>query len=330
MDKNIHQEQKTGSFFSELKAKPLVVTLVVICLALVLFVYFFISPPHNFNSNTLLSLPEGLSVREAGQLLKEEGIIKSPLAFTTLFRLSDKQVIAGDYFFERPLNVISAAARVATGNYNLTPVRITIFEGESSFEMAERLNFYLPDFDKEKFIKLAAKHEGYLFPDTYFFSPAVTEEVLIETLTRNFETKIKTVEEEIKESERSFQEILVMASLLEKEASDLEVKKIIAGVLWKRLDEGMLLQVDAVFPYIIGKNTFEVTLKDLEFDSPYNTYKYTGLPPGPISNPGLDTIKAALEPTESEYWYYLADLDGVTHFSENFEEHKQKKFRYLP
>lgn len=120
-----------------------------------------------------------------------------------------------------------------------------------------------------------------------------------------------------------------MASLLEEEARTTETRKMVSGILWKRLSAGMPLQVDAVFPYIIGKNTFEITLKDLEFDSPYNTYKYKGLPPGPISNPGKDSILAAIYPTKSDYWFYLSDKNGLMHYAITFDEHKINKAKYL-
>src|SRR3989338_1471741 len=97
----------------------------------------------------------------------------------------------------------------------------------------------------------------------------------------------------------------------------------------ERIERGMLLQVDAVFPYIIGKNTFEVTLDDLKTDSPYNTYKYKGLPKGPISNPGMDAILAAVYPEKTDYLFYLSDLDGNMHYAADFEGHKVNKFRYL-
>jgi len=91
----------------------------------------------------------------------------------------------------------------------------------------------------------------------------------------------------------------------------------------------MRLQVDAVFPYFLGKNTFQLTKSDLAYDSPYNTYRYAGLPPGPIGSPSLDAITAALKPIESPYWFYLADFDGVTHYAVNFEDHVENKRQYL-
>ena len=133
----------------------------------------------------------------------------------------------------------------------------------------------------------------------------------------------------IKKSGRTQDEILTMASILEKEASKIKDRQQIAGVLWHRIDVGMPLQVDAVFPYIIGKNTFELTREDLAVDSPYNTYKYKGLPPGPIGNPGLDSILAAATPIKSKYVFFLSDKQGNFHYAVTYAQHLVNKAKYL-
>jgi UPF0755 protein len=120
-----------------------------------------------------------------------------------------------------------------------------------------------------------------------------------------------------------------MASILEAEARTTETRKIISGILWKRMEIGMPLQVDAPFQYIIGKNTFQLTTNDLKFDSPYNTYKYKGLPPGPIGNPGLDAISATVNPIKTNYLYYLSDVRGNMHYAKTFAEHVINKEKYL-
>ena len=120
-----------------------------------------------------------------------------------------------------------------------------------------------------------------------------------------------------------------MASIIEKEVITHEDMKTVSGVLWKRIAIGMPLQVDAVFPYIMGKNTFELTREDLQFDSPYNTYKYKGLPPGPINNPGLDSILAAATPAKTKYVYFLSDKDGNFHYAVSYAQHLANKKKYL-
>ena len=121
-----------------------------------------------------------------------------------------------------------------------------------------------------------------------------------------------------------------MASILEKEVVSLHDKKIVAGILWKRIANGVPLQVDSTINYITQKNNASVSVKDTDIDSPYNTYKYSGLPKGPISNPGIDSIMAAIYPTKSQYWYYLsADGTGKTIFSQTLEEHAAAIAKYL-
>lgn len=196
-------------------------------------------------------------------------------------------------------------------------IRITIPEGYAVKDIAERFKNFR-NFNGEKFLELAKNKEGYLFPDTYYFTSKETPEEIIEKLENNFKAKAGDVQKDI----------LIMASIIEKEAHNKEDRRIISGILWKRIKEGMPLQVDAVFDYLLDKESSEITQADLKMDSPYNTYKHKGLPPTPICNPGLDAIDAALNPTDSKYWYYLSDRNGVTHFAKNFDEHKLNRARY--
>ena len=168
-----------------------------------------------------------------------------------------------------------------------------------------------------------------MFPDTYYFPPNVAPAEVVSVMKRTFNEKIKGISEKIDQFGRPLDEVIIMASLLEKESHNFEDKQKIAGVLWQRIEIGMLLQVDAVFPYILGKDISRILFENLEIDSPYNTYLYLGLPPGAIANPGLDSIEAAVTPIKDSYLYYLADKEGNTHFSETFEEHKRKKELYL-
>ena len=120
-----------------------------------------------------------------------------------------------------------------------------------------------------------------------------------------------------------------MASIIEKEAHTSDDRRVISGILWERLKIGMPLQVDATFLYINGKNTYDLSVDDLAIDSPYNTYKYAGLPIGPIGNPGLDSLEAALAPMTSPYLYYLSDKSGKTYYARTFNEHKRNREKYM-
>ena len=175
-----------------------------------------------------------------------------------------------------------------------------------------------------------ASLEGYLFPDTYEISEGESPEDIIKNILVNFEKKItRELKEAIALKNKSVFEIITMASMIEKEVKTINDKKIVSGILWKRLEDGMPLQVDATINYITGKNHKSALLADLKINSPYNTYKYQGLPLGPISNPGIDSILAAIYPTESKYWYYLSADSGKTIFSKTLKEHNAAIAKYL-
>jgi len=137
------------------------------------------------------------------------------------------------------------------------------------------------------------------------------------------------VRDKIDASGHSLEEIVIMASILEEEGITFQDRRMMSGVLWNRINIGMPLQVDAVFPYIIGKNTYQVNLEDLKTESPYNTYVNKGLPPGPITNPGFNSIVAALDPVKHDYLYYLSDKQHNTYYAKTFDEHKRDRVLYL-
>jgi hypothetical protein len=167
---------------------------------------------------------------------------------------------------------------LATGNFNVDQVRITIPEGYSRAEISLISQALLPNFDVDKFMNKTQNDEGYLFPDTYFVFPSITTENFIKLLKDNFDTKINPLREDIVASSRSEKDIIKMASIIEKEAHGNEDRYVISGILWNRIDKGMPLQVDATFLYLLGKGSNSLTLEDLKTDSPYNTYIYKGLP----------------------------------------------------
>lgn len=173
--------------------------------------------------------------------------------------------------------------------------------------------------------------EGYLFPDTYrMYADAAPEDLIEKMLVRFGE---KTVEKEfaetLQDSEYTLHELVTMASLIEAEVPRTEDRTVVAGLLWKRIGAGMPLQVDATINYITGKHERSASRADLKINSPYNTYLYPDLPPGPINNPGMGALRAAASPKESPYWFYLSAEDGTTIFSKTFDEHKVAKEKYL-
>jgi UPF0755 protein len=243
--------------------------------------------------------------------------------------LSDKTINKGEYYFEKPVSVVGVALRISGRDFGIDRKKITFPEGFTNKQIAMRLDKELSDFDSNLFLELAKDSEGYLFPDTYNFFPWSTPEVVLTTLKKTFEQKTESLNEEISKSKRSLKEIIIMASLIEKEARGEEDRFIISGILWKRIEKGIPLQVDAPFLYILGKESSELTISDLSTNSPFNTYRYKGLPPAPIGNPGLESIKASLRPTTSPYLYYLHDKNGNIYYAKTYDEHKQNIKKYL-
>jgi UPF0755 protein len=303
-----------------------------LCVLILLLAYAsFAAAPIEFPVTALIKIRPGESLAEVAQTLKAEHLIRSPLLFegTVLLVGGESSVVAGNYFFPAPENAFMIAYRMAQGDFKLTPVRITVPEGASNRQIAQILKNHLVGFDEQEFLKLAQSKEGYLYPDTYFFLPGEEPQLVIARMQKNFNQKIATVQKELALFGKPLPQVLTMASLLEKEASKMEDRQIIAGILWQRAARGMPLQVDAVFPYIFAGKPFDLGDGDLRVDSPYNTYTNKGLPPGPIGNPSLDAILAAVTPIKSQYVYYLSDREGNFHYSTTYAQHLQAKAKYL-
>ena len=291
----------------------------------------FIVPPSAFPTPYHLTIESGQTLFSISHELEADNVIKSPRAFEILMLTfgNETDVTAGEYYFDAPMTVVDIAMRISGKQFGIDKKKVTFPEGFSTVQMAERLESVFPEFNTSRYLELAQGSEGYLFPDTYGFFPSLAPEVVIAAQKRNFEKKIAPFEDEIAASGHSLSDIVIMASLIEKEASGASDRGLVSGILWKRIEEGMPLQVDAPFLYIIGKTSAQLTRSDLAKDHPYNTYRNKGLTPGPIGNPGIASIVAALRPVESPYLYYLHDDDGQIHYASTYKEHQQNITKYL-
>ncbi|MDZ7726327.1 MAG: endolytic transglycosylase MltG [Candidatus Campbellbacteria bacterium] len=304
-----------------------VLVIVFVFTALTVSAIFWLSiTPKATDEPVKVEIERGSTLSDSAQKLKEAGIIKSALAFQTyfLFKEDESKIVAGEYRFLGTSTVEEIATRLTEGDFENGSLGISIPEGSTIQEIAAILNNELSSFDKEDFLKKASLFEGYLFPDTYIFHKDVTSEEVIRKMYSNFQNKVESIVTEDALEDHSLNEIITMASILEEEAGNMDSRQIISGILWKRLEKGMPLQVDAAFLYVDeldGKNTYSLTTEDLAIESPYNTYTNTGLPPTPITNPGLESIRAAANPIDSEYIFYLSDTQGNTYYAETFEEH---------
>lgn len=308
-----------------------VVLLVALFIVLTSFYNIIFRAPSEFPIGETITIEEGSTLSDIAGTLKGQNVIRSSFWLRNLVIIlnGEKGALSGDYFLERQENVFSMARRIVTGDFDLSLIEVVIPEGVTNYEIGRIFEKKSDSFDREEFIVFVSNKEGYLFPDTYLFLPNVKAKEVARELNNTFIKKIVEIDEEIRNFDKPIDEIIIMASILEKEARTTETRRTIAGILWERIRIGMPLQVDAVFSYVNGKNSFTLTTEDLREDHPYNTYTNRGLPPTPIGNPGLDSIRAAVNPIESDYLYFLSDKNGNMHYSVTFEEHVRKKRIYL-
>ncbi len=284
------------------------------------------------NSETInFSVPQGEGTKKIAERLEAENLISSALAFKIHFYFNEElKVQAGEYSIEKETSTRDLIASLSRGENSGREVNVLIREGLSVKEMNEYLKKegFMKD---DSFLTAAAQYEGYLFPDTYRMFKDFTADDLIAKMRANFEVKLTPeLREAMKNSGRKGEDIIIMASMLEKEVRTEEEMKIASGLFWDRIEVGQALQSCATLAFILGVNKAQYSYEDTQIESPYNTYQHPGLPPGPVSNPGLRAIKAAIYPTETDYNYFLSRPDtGETIFSVTLEEHNAAKAKYL-
>jgi len=329
--------------------KGLIKLLATIGIGYFLYVMAFGVP--NFDEPKTVEIPKGASVGEIAAKLKTADLIRSKTGFKTLVWLKgvSSKLQAGEYTFSEVENLSDLVRVLTQGLGALNEKQFTIPEGWSTKEMTS----YFQDkniVDGDEFIRIISPNfqfpisnfqfladipegsglEGYLFPDTYrILKDASAEDVAVKML-ENFDAKLThEMRAAIRAQGKTIFDVVRMASIVEREVPHEEDRPVIAGILWKRLDAGMAMQVDSTLNYATGGKNAALTAQELAIDSPYNTYKYRGLPPTPIGNPGLSALRAAIYPQHSAYWYFLSGTDGKTHFAKDLDEHNENKARYL-
>lgn len=315
--------------------KKLLFIFFLVVTALLLGVFFLIKSslqaPDDFPLGEPIVIESGATARDIAAILSEKRVVKSEtlLYYTLLLFHDPADIKASTYIFPEPLPTYEIARRLNEGDFDTDLIRFTHIEGERANQIAKRAATILPAFNYERFIATAEPLEGKLFPETYFIPITFTDEDLLALLLETFETQIAPLQEQIAATPYSLNEIITLASIIEREANTLESKQLVASVLLNRMEIGMPLQADASIEYILDKPLSELTADDLKIDSLYNTYTHTGLPPTPIGNPGLEAITAVISPTSSPYFYYLTDEEGEFHFAETYNEHLTNIERYL-
>ena len=287
--------------------------------------------PVDFPVNTPIEVPPGSGVKATAALLEDKHVVTSRfLLYAVLYWYHDPRALkASTYSFSEPVDVYAVADKLVVGDFVSSLIHFTHREGERATEVAENAKIALTNFDVDTFLQLAVPQEGRLFPDTYLVPPDYSATDLLKTMTDAYEKNVAPLRPQIAASTLSENEVITLASIIEREANSPESMKTVSGILQNRLKIGMALQTDASIEYILNKPLKDLTAQDLEIDSPYNTYSHRELPPTPIGNPGLAAIKAVLEPTKSDYLYYITDSEGNFHYAKTFEEHKVNVARWL-
>ncbi len=305
--------------------------LVSVLLSLVYFVLF--AAPAGLQTPAIIKISPDTTVDQIALQLKDERIVRSAEIFKITARImgGNRHLQAGTYFFPEPQDMFIVALRLIEGDFELRAVRITIAEGSTARDIGDLIAHKLTPFDEDQFLSLAIPAEGHLYPDTYFFYPGQEPSVVVQSMENNFNKHISnaTTTTFIIRSKHSLNDIITMASILVGEAKTDKDRRMVAGILWHRIQIGMPLQVDAPFGYILDKNLTDLTHSDLAVNSPYNTYQNKGLPPTPIGNVDLGAINDAADPIASNYLYYLSDRNGVMHYSSTYAQHLRNIARYL-
>jgi UPF0755 protein len=292
---------------------------------------------------TYLEIPSGYNPQQIANLLKSNGIIDSAFYFRSIVKISPNasNLKAGLYEFSSKESIPAIITKLVNGEVaEYEDIRITIPEGKKIEEMAqifednnlfskeeflEAVNLYEVDFSWSDSIPnegIEYKYEGYLFPDTYDFRTITTPEAVIDKLVRRFNQQVYELYEVNKQAhELSFHELVTLASIVEKEAVLHEERPIIASVFYNRLDVNQALQSCATVQYVLEEHKEVLSTADTQIESPFNTYKYPGLPPGPISSISQASFKAVLNPAETDYKYFNAIGGGKHNFSVTYQQH---------
>lgn len=334
-------------------SKKRVIILVSSVILLVLIGALFVAyegGPYDKNNgkDIVVDIPMGSTVSSVADILKENNLIKNEVLFKLNFKMKNNasHMKSGKYLLSQKLSNSDIIEKLVSGEIYRDGIKVTIPEGSTSNEIIALLvknelgkkedfeklvsnpsEFYSDfEFLDQKDIKSL---EGFLYPSTYYFDKdAKPKDIIKEMLSLFDKSYTDKLKKKQKERNMTLQEVVNLASIVEKEAVIDEDRPIIASVFYNRLDKDMPLQSDATLQYIFEERKKSMTYNDLKIDSPYNTYIQKGLPPTPIANPSIKSIKAVLEPSDTDYLYFVASIDGGNVYSKTYEEHKKNVEQY--
>ncbi|WP_340085304.1 endolytic transglycosylase MltG [Siminovitchia sp. FSL H7-0308] len=337
-----------------------VILMTVTILGGIIYIKSALKPVDPENNKTVkIEVPIGSSTSTIGQTLKEKGIIKNATVFKYYVKLNNVAGFqAGVYDMAPSMTLSEIAQTLQTGTLAREAIfKIAVPEGYQLEQIAESIEKHTdytkkeimeklddqetikqlqekyPDLLTDSLLNKNIKHplEGYLFPATYsYYEENPPLESIIDPMIQKTYEVVTKYDEQMKEKKMDVHKLLTLASLIEKEATEKADRHLISSVFYNRIQKDMPLQTDPTVLYALGEHKERTMYKDLEVDSPYNTYKVKGLPPGPIANAGEASIKAALNPAESQYLYFLAEYGtGEVHYSKTLEEHNKLKAKYI-
>lgn len=322
---------------------------IIILILIFLFVVFYqLKTPLSKNvEEEIFVIEEGEGLEQVSNNFRKEGIISNKWVFFyyVWFKGKAGSLQAGKYSLSPSMTILEIAEKIIRGEVIQDWIKITVPEGWTNKQVEGRFlelgiinpegyNFYRISTESYPFLAdrpVGVSLQGYLFPDTYYFYKDSTTEDVVKKMLDNFREKLTDdLIGDIEKQKKSIFEILTMASILEKEVRSDEDRAIVSGIFWRRIEDNYPLESCATIAYILGVDKWRYSYEDTRVESPYNTYINTGLPPTPINNPGLSAIKAAIYPTETDYYFFLTDPEtGDTIFSKTFEEHNTNKRKYF-
>ncbi|HSA84146.1 MAG TPA: endolytic transglycosylase MltG [Patescibacteria group bacterium] len=278
----------------------------------------------------LFVIKPGEGIREISHNLKEQGLINNTVAFFLIVKQQklDSKIQAGDFRLSKNMNTQTIAENLTHGSLDIW---ITFPEGLRAEEIADLLEENVATYD-DSWREELVKHEGYLFPDTYLIPTDATVEQVITIMTNNFEIKYNQLEGN-RQKQYTKDELVTIASMVEREARHDEDRPLVASVIFNRLEVDMGLYIDATVQYAIGNRTkwwpqLTDSPRNIAPNSPYNTYRHAGLPPTPISNSGLAVLEAVVSAPDTNYLYYITDKNGINRYATTLEQHNANIARY--
>lgn len=306
------------------------ICLLVIFACLLIFFYQLEAPFSKSTEEKIFTVEQGQSLEKIAENLKKQRLInsKSVFVFYVWLKGETRNLQAGKYSLSPSMAIPEIVEKIINGEIIKDWVKITIPEGWTNKQIEERLLSSGMITENEK---LSRELEGYLFPDTYYFEKDSSIEEIVKKMWDNFDKKVtQDLKAEITRQEKTLYDILIMASLLEREVKSEEDRAVVSGIFWKRLESNYPLESCATIAYILSIDKWRYSIEETRIESPYNTYLNIGLPPTPINNPGLSAIKAAIYPEYTDYNFFLTDPEtGATIFSKTFDEHNANKRKYF-